>query len=206
MANLIVQMQISIDGFVDSDIPTADWQLWNWGAQWPWSPDLRKHFNELFASASGILLSRRMIGEGYLDHWQRTASARGDDPDYRFAHRIGQLPKFVATSHDPQTLWPNTTIIKGGFVDSVLEAKRAIQGDLVCFGGAGFVSDLLRHYLVDELQLYINPGVAGSGTRIFDDEMVGKRYQLIDAVPTTCGIIVTRWGPGNTPSTSPTME
>jgi hypothetical protein len=46
MGRLIVQMQTSMDGFVSSTVPGSTWQLWNWGPDWPWSPDLRRFFND----------------------------------------------------------------------------------------------------------------------------------------------------------------
>ena len=48
MSRLIVQMQISIDGFVSSSIPGSTWQLWDWGPNWTWSADVSVHFNALF--------------------------------------------------------------------------------------------------------------------------------------------------------------
>ena len=47
--------------------------------------------------------------------------------------------------------------------------------------------------LVDELQLYVNPGVAGEGSRIFDRTMATEKYQLANAIPTTCGILIGCW-------------
>jgi hypothetical protein len=93
MSSLIVQMQTSIDGFVDSHVPGSRWQLWDWGPNWTWTADARAQFNALFASAAGILLSRPMASEGYLAHWRRTAEHYPNDPDYEFAARIGRMPR-----------------------------------------------------------------------------------------------------------------
>jgi dihydrofolate reductase len=192
---LIVQMQTSIDGFVSSDVPGSRWQLWNWGPNWPWTPDARARFNAVFASAAGILLSRPMAVEGYLDHWRRTAEQHPGDPDYEFAARIGRLPKFVATQREIADHWPATTVITGSLTDAVQQAKHAVDGDLVCFGGAGFVAALLEYRLIDELQLYTNPGIAGHGARIFGDAFAAERFTLLEAAPTDCGLLISRWKP-----------
>ena len=192
---LIVQMQMSIDGYVSSDVPGAQWQLWDWGPDWPWTPDVRARFNALFASAGGILLSRPMAQEGYLDHWRRTAEAHPDDPDYAFAARIGQLPKFVVTHGSQGTSWPRTTVLTADLSDALQEAKRAVKGDLICFGGAGFATALLDDGLVDELQLYVNPRVAARGASIFSEARVTDRLTLLDATATACGILISRWRP-----------
>lgn len=195
MPRLTVQMQMSIDGFVDSSVAGSRWSVWDWGPQWPWSADVREQFNGVLASAGGILLSRPMISEGYLDHWGRVADEHGDDPDYRFAVSIRQLPKYVVTARSVPATWPRTTVISGEFAESVQRAKDAAPGDLVCFGGAGFVSALLRSRLVDELQLYVNPGIAGEGASIFGADLGRERFELVDAIPTECGIIIARWRP-----------
>jgi dihydrofolate reductase len=147
----------------------------------------------VFDSVSGVILSRPMVAEGYLGHWKRTAELRPDDPDYRFARRIGELPKFVISSRSLDSRWPNTTVVTADISDAVRRAKTETSGDLVCFGGAGFVNAALRRDLVDELQLFINPGIAGAGTRIFDSSMTTRSYELADAVPYECGIVVGRW-------------
>jgi dihydrofolate reductase len=193
MNRLIVHMQTSMDGFVGSDVAGSTWQLWDWGPAWPWSADVRKRFNEVVGAASGILLSRPMISEGYLDHWRRTADQHPDDPDYDFARRIGELPKFVVTQHRLDAAWPKTTVIHASLAEGVRRALATAGGDLVCFGGAGFVNGLLRDNLVDDLHLFINPGIAGKGPRIFDDTMAHDSYELLDASPSECGILPARW-------------
>jgi hypothetical protein len=193
MSRLIVQMQISIDGFVSSSIPGSTWQLWDWGPNWTWSADVSVHFNALFEGVRGILLSRPKLAEGYLDHWYRVADQHPDDANYRFVPRVRELPKFVVTQHSVDASWANTTVVSTPLADGVLQAKTAAKSDVVCFGGAGFVNALLRHDLVDELQLYVNPGVAGEGSRIFDRTMATEKYQLANAIPTTCGILIGCW-------------
>jgi dihydrofolate reductase len=193
MSGLNVQMQMSIDGFVGSTIPGSTWQLWDWGPNWTWSSDVKAHFNAFFDGVRGILLSRPMLAEGYLDHWQRVADQHPDDPDYRFARRIGEVQKFVVSQHSVDASWPSTTVINAPLADGVLQAQTAAKGDVICFGGAGFVNALLQHDLVDELQLYINPGVAGEGSRIFDRTMATENYQLVNATSTKCGILIGRW-------------
>jgi hypothetical protein len=40
-------------------------------------------FNALFDAVHGIRLSRPMLAEGDLDHWQRAADQHPNNPDYR---------------------------------------------------------------------------------------------------------------------------
>ena len=72
MRKLLLQMQISVDGFVGSD-GHYDWQLWGWGDRNRWDEELKRDFNAFFASIDTILLSRKMAEEGYLTHWGNAA-------------------------------------------------------------------------------------------------------------------------------------
>jgi dihydrofolate reductase len=142
-----------------------------------------------------------MAGEGCLDHWRRTAREHPIEADYAFAARIGQLPKIVVSGRPVTEQWPNTTVMEGAFADAVGRAKETVAGDLVCFGGAGFVTALLRERLVDELQLYINPGLAGHGKTIFSEETNLSTFTLLGATPTECGMLIARWKPSTTTTT-----
>jgi dihydrofolate reductase len=194
VSGLILQMQTSIDGYVESSVPGSRWQQWNWGSDWPWTPDLRGYFNSVVANAGGIVLSRPMINQGYLSHWRQTADQHPGDPDYDFARRITRLPKYVLSrSRRPVDTWPNTAVLSGDFAQTVGQAHQLAGGDLICFGGAGFAKALLQRNLVDELQLFINPGIAGAGTQIFDETLASTRFHAIDAATYACGMIVTRW-------------
>ncbi len=63
---------------------------------------------------------------------------------------------------------------------------------MLCFGGAGLGWSLIEADLVDELQLYVNPGFAGGGQRIFSAQLVDRRLAPLEAAAVECGIVVTR--------------
>jgi len=194
MSRLILAMQTSIDGLVDSSVPGAAWQQWNWGPDWPWSADLRASFNQLLAGAAGLLLSRPMADDGYLAHWARTAEQHPGDPDWEFARAIGSLPVFVASREGrPERDWPRTTVLNGDLADLVARAKAAADGDLVCFGGAGLASGLLRADLPDELRLFTNPGFAGTGRTVFGPWLATRTYRASSSTAHACGVVETRW-------------
>ena len=194
MSRLVLQMQVSIDGYVGSAVPGSQWQLWDWGPEWPWTADLRARFNDRFAATAGIILSRPMVDEGYLAHWSRMADQFPDDPDYAFARRIRSVPKYVlSVAGTPEAEWPDTVVLHGPLADSLVRAKRDAGGDLLCVGGAAFARALLQHDLVDELELFTNPGAAGSGEAIFDASMTHLRYRGVASTAYACGIVVTRW-------------
>jgi len=190
---LIVQMQTSVDAVVSADDPKLNWQLWSWGEAWPWDDQLKARFNQTLAGVDTILLSRAMAEQGYIDHWTRAGERFADDPHYAFARRVASAHKRVLSRQPLDVRWPRTSQGHGQLADEVAALKQAPGGDLMAFGGVGFVSRLLAAGVVDELQLYVNPIAVVAGRRLFAQP--GQRLRLIEAVPHACGIVVNRYVP-----------
>jgi dihydrofolate reductase len=195
MRRLILQMQVSVDGYVSAQRENVDWQVWNWGADWAWVDELKKDFNGVFESIDTLLLSRKMIEEGFLDHWSRTAKEHTDNPQYAFARKIGEAEKVVATGKLAESRWPRTTIASGDLVEEVSALKQRAGADIICFGGAGFASALVAYGLVDEYELFVNPTAVGAGLSIFGSAVDGLRLDPIGSKAYECGITVNRYSP-----------
>ncbi|RWM13923.1 MAG: dihydrofolate reductase [Mesorhizobium sp.] len=194
MKKLILQMQMSVDGFVGSD-EDRRWQLWEWGDDSDWDEQLKQDFNAVFTTVDTILLSRKMAEQGYLAHWGNAAKKYPKDRFYAFAQRIIEAEKVVASDRLEASRWERTRVVSGDLPPEIDALKRGEGGDIAVFGGAGFASALIAAGLVDEFQLFINPAVLGSGRRIFD---IGgfSRLMLLGSRPYACGMVVSRYAPG----------
>jgi len=60
------------------------------------------------------------------------------------------------------------------------------------YGGAGFVSSLIEHNLIDELNLFINPTAIGEGLSIFSGKVP---LELDNSTRYGCGIVVNKYIP-----------
>ena len=193
MGKLILQMQMSVDGFVGADAD-HDWQLWNWGGDCPWDDALKQDFNAVFAGIDTILLSRKMAQEGYLTHWGKMAKKFPEDGFHAFAQRIVDVRKVVPTDRLKTSRWERTTVVSGNLPREVNRLKAAGEGDIAVFGGAGFASALIAAGLVDEFQLFVNPAVLGDGVRIFEAGGF-SRLRLLGSKAYACGMVVNRYAP-----------
>lgn len=193
MRKLILQMQMSVDGFVGAD-GDHDWQVWNWGDDNRWDEELKRDFNAHFQSVDTILLSRKMVEEGYLSHWGNAAKRYPLDPFYAFAQRIIDVRKVVPSDRLEKSRWERTEVRSGKLPHEVGTLKTEEGGNIAVFGGAGFASALIAAGLVEEFQFYINPAVLGSGTRIFDQAGFSK-LGLLGSKAYECGIVVSRYAP-----------
>jgi len=190
MRQLILQMQMSVDGFVDAEGPER-WTLWDWSSDCPWDAALVRQFNATLADVDVILLSGPMA-DGYIRHWTEMARKRGHEEGYAFTRQIVAAHKRVVSRSIRNLAHDRASIGRGPLPDEVAALKQQPGGKIICFGGVGFANALLKTGAVDELQLYVNPSVVAQGRSIFDE---AGRLELVDATAYACGIVVQRYSP-----------
>jgi dihydrofolate reductase len=180
MRKLKLQMQLSVDGFVSPGKPGSQWQVWSFGPEWTWGPDLQRYHTDLTASIDSVLLSRKMAEEGFIGHWADMAQ-RKDNPQSEFAGNITRAHKVVFSKTLKASRWDNTDLAKGDLAQEV-DALKAKEGkDMIVYGGASFVSALIKARLIDEYHLVINPVILGNGLAIFDKTDGMINLSLMDA-------------------------
>jgi len=189
---LILQMQMSVDGCVSADADVG-WQVWNWNDPWTWDARLQADFNAVLDGVGCILLSRPMVEEGYLGHWDRIARAHPGDPRYAFARKIGTVDKVVLSHQLRMAPDKRTVLARGSLVEAVQALKRRGGGDVIAFGGVGLASALVAAGVVDEYQFFVNPAAVGSGRSIFGLLPGGVRLRLQQSTAYDCGIVVNRY-------------
>lgn len=192
MSNLILQLQTSVDGFVARTDGSMDWTVWNFSDHWTWDAPLKNEFNRIFAGVGGIVLSGNMAAQGYIDHWSGMANAHKTEPQFAFAQQIADVPKFILSASLKESNWENTTIINGELAEEINALKQEHNKDLITFGGATFGAALLRAGLVNEIQLFVNPAILGSGISVFRD-IRDLNPELISGQAYACGITVLKY-------------
>lgn len=189
---LILQVQISLDGYIADKQGTTEPMLWNWGPDWVWDQPLQQYHTELIESADVFLLSRRMGSEGFIDFWADVAR-KDSDPRARFARRITQGRKLVFSKRLNSVEGENTVLTHGDLREEVERLKAEPGKNLIAWGGAAFVSSLIAADLVDEYHFVTNPLAFGGGLPIFEKLTSPRRLRLLDASAFSCGIVLSRY-------------
>ncbi|MGP3970372.1 dihydrofolate reductase family protein [Streptomyces sp. 6N223] len=182
MRKVISGLFISLDGVVESP------------DQWQHAFD-----EEMGASLAGtmetcdaVLLGRVTYSE-WAGYWPTVTSGE----DAGFANWINNAPKYVAsTTLDSVDAWANSTLLKGDLAAAIGEIKAGEGGNISVAGSPTLVRSLLERDLLDQLDLFIHPVVAGGGRRkLFADDAALKNLDLISAQPTSSGTVIASYRP-----------
>jgi dihydrofolate reductase len=186
MRKLKLQVQITVDGYVAGPNGELDWMTWNLDDK------LIQFINDLTDSSDTILLGRKMT-DGFIDYWEGIVNNQPDSPEYTFAKKMVDTPKVVFSKTLEESRWNNTTVAKGNLADEIAHLKQQKGKDIVVYGGAGFVSSLIKEGHIDEFNLFVNPVMISKGLRIFDRLDQRQKLSLLDATPYECGVSVLRY-------------
>jgi len=187
MRKLKLQVQMSVDGYVAGANGELDWMTWDWDDK------LKEYVNDLHKPVDTILLGRKMA-DGFITYWTSVV-ANPDDPQHEFGKKMTDTPKVVFTKTLDKSDWTNTELVKGDLSDEVKKLKEQSGKDIIVYGGAGFVTSLIKADLIDEYLLFINPVALGDGLRIFDGLERKLDLTLKDSIQYDCGIVVQAYKP-----------
>jgi dihydrofolate reductase len=148
---------------------------------------------EAIATTDALLFGRRT--------WQTMAAAwpsRADDP---FADRMNELEKHVASrtlSHGDLD-WTNSKLLPAEDVIGAIRRLREQEGrDLQLLGSLTLARALISESLVDEYRLMIEPITLGGGKRLFPDDGVARRLELVSSVTSSTGVHICTYRPSPT--------
>lgn len=184
---------MTIDGFIAGPNSEMDWMVWNWDDK------LKEYIKEITEPVDCIVLGRK-LAQGFIPHW--TAAFNNPDGAEEGSKKMVETPKIVFTKTLKKSEWNNTIIANGDLDDEITKLKNQYGGDIIVYGGASFVSSLIKHGLIDELHLLINPTAIGKGMTIFKELNSTQNFNLIKAIPFECGIVVLNYEPKHNQGTN----
>lgn len=187
MRKLKLQVQITIDGFIAGKNGEMDFMVWDW------DDALKKYVGNLTEPVDCIVLGRK-LAEGFIPYWAGVA-ANPSDPDQVAGKKFTDTHKVVFTKTLDRSTWDNTVLAKGELADEIMKLKQQPGKDIIAYGGAAFVSSLIKQGLIDEYHLFINPSAIGEGLAIFRDLDKKLNLELVKSMAFDCGIVVLHYEP-----------
>lgn len=187
MRTLKLQVQTTVDGFVAGPNGEQDWITWDWDNQ------LQNYVDEITSSIDCIILGRK-LAEGFIPYWAGVAED-SDNPEQESGKKFTETSKIVFSNTLEESKWDNTVLAQGDMVDEITKLKKQERDDIIAYGGATFVSNLIKENLIDEYYLIINPTAIGKGMLIFDKLASNENLKLIKSISFNCGIVGLHYEP-----------
>jgi dihydrofolate reductase len=183
MKTLKLQMQVSIDGFVAGPEGQLDWMSIDHDSK------ALDFINHLTDTSDTIIMGRKM-SPGFLEYWEAVVDQKISSPEYPFAKKMVDLPKIIFSKTQKTTTGRNARVENGNLKEEILKLKNQPGKDIIVYGGAEFVSNLIEQDLIDEYYLFVNPTAIGKGLRIFKGNV---KMKLVDSTSYSSGLVINHY-------------
>src|SRR5215217_2435608 len=183
MRKLVASFFMSLDGVVQGPGPGDDFELAGWTMPY-WDDDIAAFVGAGMQAADTLLLGR-VTYQGFAAAF---ASSTGPDAEVMNSYR-----KYVVSTTLQQADWNNSSLIRGNLVEEVTRLKQQEGQDIGMSGSGTLVQSLLRHNLIDELNLLIYPVVLGRGKRLFEDGVNLNTMKLKQSTASRSGVLLTTY-------------
>lgn len=183
MRRVIFWMMASVDGYAETRDRRLDWHVVD--------EELHRHFNAETSTAGALLYGRRTF-EIMAGHWPTVDTGpKSPQHEVEYARLWRRIPKVVFSRTLVGADW-GTRVVRDNLVEEVTRLKEQPGGDLV-LSGADVASTFIRHGLIDEYRLYVNPVVLGAGRPVFVDLGSPLALRLVETRAFGSSVVMLRY-------------
>jgi dihydrofolate reductase len=183
MREVVAHLIVTLDGVVKFDaVHGAVFRMCNGKA----AEDMRRQLRR----EDAMLLGRRTY-----DEWSQFWPSSKIQP---FADHINSVRKYVVSDSLRDAPWGtagHATVLSGDFRKSLLKLKSQRGKRIGVHGSPSLVRSLIRNNLLDRLQLFHIPIVAGSGARLFEGEFASEKMKVVDLIRNRNGVLAITYQP-----------
>jgi dihydrofolate reductase len=190
MSKLVLQMQMTVDGFVGGPKGEIDWvfktlddAVTTWIVERLWQASVHimgsRTFNDMAA------------------HWPSSTEP--------YAAPMNQIPKVVFSRKGAPSIaegWARSRVASGALADEITRLKRESGKEILAHGGAQFARSLAQSGLVDEYRLLVHPVALGSGLALFSGLAKPLDLNLVSTTPFGAGTVAQVYRPARAASGS----
>lgn len=186
MGGVVVQMTVSLDGFMAGPDGEIDWHVVD--------DELHRHFNDELRVAAAFYEGRATyeLMEGY---WPTADQDPGTGPAARDFAGIWRATPKVVFSRTLERVGPGAELVRE-FDPADVRARLARLDGPVVVGGAILAAVFAEHDLVDEYRLYVAPVLIGRGRPAFPPVDRRTPLRLLETRRFGNGVVLLRHGRG----------
>lgn len=126
-----------------------------------------------YEHTDALLLGRRTY-DIFAGYWPNQ-----DPQSSPFAKLFNSIPKYVASTGDPELTWSGSQLLGPDLVSAVGEL-RDLHEHVTVVGSLNLVQTLVREKLYDRLDLWVHPIVLGVGKKVFDQGTLPTVLTLLE--------------------------
>ena len=170
MRKIILQLAVSLDGFIEGPNGEFDWCF----------TDDDYGMTGFFQRIDAIFIGRK----SYELTLQMGGSAPPGFPalkEYVFSNTLDKVEG-------------NRVLVRGNIEQIVRDIKNEPGKDIWLYGGASLTAVLINLGLVDEMSLAVHPVLLGAGTPLFQNIAQRKILQLINTQSYPSGLVMMTYG------------
>ncbi len=187
MRNVILAMQISLDGFVGGPNGEMNWVTMSAEMDNTLLP-------EMMERADTCLIGRSLY-EGFASYWPTAPQTNPNlsKSEIKFSSWIDQAQKVVFSTTLEKAGWNNSHLVRGNVSEEVKRLKQQPGKDMIIFGGARLAQEFVREDLVDIYGLVVNPVILGQGLPLFKDVPGRRNLKLVSCDAFKAGAVALRY-------------
>jgi dihydrofolate reductase len=184
MRKIIVLSMITLDGVMQApggpkEDTSGGFKYGGWTA--PYGDEVYMKVVEKELKPADYLLGRKTF-DIWAGYWPEHAD---------FWPGINDGTKYVMSKTKKKSSWKNSVFLKR--LADIKKLKNSNGSDIQVWGSSKLIQLLLKHDLVDELQLKIHPVTLGKGKKLFDNGPIPAAFTLIESTITPSGVIIANY-------------
>ncbi|MEC3881257.1 dihydrofolate reductase family protein [Parapedobacter sp. 10938] len=181
MRKVIGAFNTTIDGNCDHTAGIAD-------------EEIHQHYTKLLNNAGVILYGRTTYQ--LMGFWRTILEKPSEEKSMNdFAMAIDKIQKIVFSHTLKEVDWKSAKLANRSLEEEVLELKQQ-SGKDIFVGSRSLIIQLMNLNLIDELQLCIQPVIAGKGLSLFEDIKDRTIFKLKKTKTFINGAILLYYEPG----------
>ncbi|MGC4041889.1 MAG: dihydrofolate reductase family protein [Flavobacterium sp.] len=154
MRKIIAAFNMTLDGNCDHTAGLPDGEL-------------HRYYTELLSQGDAILYGRTTYQ--LMEYWRTFLETPSEEKSMNdFAVAIDRIPKIVFSRTLKNVDWNTASLANQDLKETILELKQQ-SGKDIFIGSRSLIIQLMNLDLVDELQICIQPVIAGIGLQLFDN-------------------------------------
>lgn len=174
-------MHVTLDGFVAGPNGEMDWIILD--------DEMFKSVGKLTDKADIALYGRKTY-EMMDAYWPTAANnPAATEHDLEHSEWYSRVLKVVLSKTITKSGLNNVNIIKDDVIENIIKLKQGKGKNILIFGSASVVHTLFNNNLIDDIWLFVNPVVIGTGIPLFKSTTETIKLKLRSSKKFSCGVV-----------------